>query len=163
MWSSFLLCPLFVCTTSLDAARRLLILPPVSRHPVSTPGLAHPLSWGGRDRGVGCSQQLSRIRGGSQDDVERDANGIAIERFGSIWGGPVLWREVSWLDAPKHQRISGLCPRTHPQNMLRCSSMVTRVISLQGYYDPKDDKETGWEVGGSCHGDCVEWCDRKDP
>jgi hypothetical protein len=62
-----------------------------------------------------------RLRGGTE---MRDARGISEERFGSIWGGPVLWRK--------------------------------------GYYDPLEDRATGWEYGGPNHGDCVSWCDWKD-
>jgi hypothetical protein len=67
-------------------------------------------------------QRVARLRGGSE---LRDADGIAVEGFGGVWGGPVLWRE--------------------------------------GYYDPKDDREHGWELGSNCHGACVDWCDHKDP
>ena len=68
----------------------------------------------------GKHRALGRLRGGAD---MRDKDGIS-ERFGGIWGGPVLWR--------------------------------------QGHYDPKEDRETGWELGSECHGVCVPWCDRKD-
>ena len=67
---------------------------------------------------------VRRLRGGSEMDELRDAEGIAEEGFGGIWGGPVLWRE--------------------------------------GYHDPLEDRVTGWEHGGKCHGACVSWCDCKD-
>jgi hypothetical protein len=37
------------------------------------------------------------------------------------------------------------------------------VLWREGYNDPKDDKENGWELGSNCHGVCVDWCDCKDP